>query len=147
MVNTDRFGAGIRFAFIVTSADIKTECREIASECPDDCTACYNACSMQALDKTDLETIKVNQKNEYSIFKRNEHKCRWARVHGLNKEEGGELTGWKIPDGLEYPGELSNAEMDEFLIKHKDPIIVKCYQNPDHSPTQIERCLQACVKK
>lgn len=146
MVITEKFGPRVRFAFVVTSADIKTETKEIAAECPADCKKCLDECSMSALEGDNMEEVKVNSQNTYSVYKRDEHKCRWARVHGLCKEEGGELTGWKIPDNLKYPGELSAEEMDEFLKKHKDPIIVKCYQNANHSPTQIERCLQACIK-
>jgi epoxyqueuosine reductase QueG len=144
LVINEKYGTRLRFAFVVTSADIRSLREEIPQKCPANCTKCLDSCSMNALSSSELEKVKVNALNEYSIFKRDEHRCRWARVCGLNKEEGGELTGWKIPDDIKYPGELSEEAMDEFLKENKDPIIVKCYQNPNHSPTQVERCLQVC---
>jgi ferredoxin len=111
--------------------------------CPDGCKACVSGCPVQALKADKIKTTKIIDGSEFPVFERNEVRCQWARCMGMVAEEGSSLLGWKLPD-LDIPDNLDAASTNEALFK-KDPIQVRCYHSsPNHSDTQVERCLQAC---
>ena len=56
--------------------------------------------------------------------------------------EGSDFSGWKIPD-IPVPEKL-DGNSRKTALEQKDPIQRLCYCNPNHSDTQVERCIQAC---
>lgn len=124
------YGPRLRFGFVLTTAEYEAPAKA-AGSCPENCRICADACPVHALTDTGSK-----------IFQRHEVRCEWARVMGMNKEEGSELGGWKLPD-LPIPEELDD-DARKAALAQKDPIQVKCYQRPNMSDTQVERCLQAC---
>lgn len=124
------YGQRLRFAFVLTDADLPSSAK-MSGECPEGCTLCADACPVHAL------TIGAGK-----VFERNEARCEWARVLGLSEGEGGSLGGWNVPD-LPVPDTLDDGKRCEAFAQ-KDPIQIRCYQNPFVAATPIERCLQAC---
>ncbi len=141
---TPEFGPRQRLAFVLTDAEFSSAPKEAqTSPCPDDCRACVSGCPVQALQSEKIKKVKISDGNVYPVFERNEVRCQWARCMGMTEGEGSALPGWKLPD-LAVPDKLDEASINEALFK-KDPIQVRCYHSsPNHSDTQVERCLQAC---
>lgn len=140
---SEKFGPRQRFAFVITSAELNIQDTVMeTSPCPKDCSACVEACPMTALDGTNEILIKVSPSREYPVFKRNDLKCQWARSLGMEEKVGSGLLGWQLPK-LPVPDKL-DKKTKEAALQAKDPIQRRCYCNPNHSDTQVERCLQVC---
>jgi epoxyqueuosine reductase QueG len=141
---TPEFGPRQRLAFVLTDAELPATPKSLKKmTCPDGCKACVSGCPVQALKADKIKTTKIIDGSEFPVFERNEVRCQWARCMGMVAEEGSSLLGWKLPD-LDIPDNLDAASTNEALFK-KDPIQVRCYHSsPNHSDTQVERCLQAC---
>ncbi|OGV55812.1 MAG: hypothetical protein A2X49_11485 [Lentisphaerae bacterium GWF2_52_8] len=130
---TPEYGPRQRFAFVVTSAAIPASAEQKkGSPCLENCSACADACPLKA-----LKTASGN-----GLFECDETRCEWARTLGISEGEGSGLLGWKLPE-KPMPEEISKTTREAALAQ-KDPIQVRCYKNPNHSDTQVERCLQAC---
>ncbi|NLX58809.1 MAG: hypothetical protein GXY74_06945 [Phycisphaerae bacterium] len=143
LLMTPRFGPRQRLAFVVTSATLRLAAEVSgASPCPEGCAACAAACPVQALSATKTEMQTVTAQRAYPVFARHEARCEWARCLGMHEGEGAGLLGWKAPDG-DAP-ETLDEETRRKALAAKDPIQIRCYENPNHSETLIERCLQAC---
>jgi epoxyqueuosine reductase QueG len=128
---TPEFGPRQRLAFVLTTAELPTTAqRADLPSCPEGCTACADACPVQALA------------NEGEVFARQETRCEWARSLGMTEDAGTGLLGWRIPD-LPVPDSLTDEDRQAALAQ-KDPIQTRCYTRANHSDTTIERCLQAC---
>ena len=137
-----RFGPRQRFGFILTSVRVPTS-RATAGECPADCLLCAEACPALALDASRVETLTLRANGASAeVFPRCDARCEWSRVLGMVEGEGSALGGWKLPS-LAIPDELNDAAREHALAR-KDPIQLRCYDNPNQSETQIERCLQSC---
>ncbi len=143
MLISPEFGPRQRLAFVVTDAPWPASAPAAEkSPCPADCRACVPACPTGALEPARIVQVQVTSARQYPVFARDENRCQWARCLGMVEGEGTGLLGWKVPGG-EVPAVLDQAAREKALAA-KDPIQVRCYQNPNHSDTVIERCLQAC---
>jgi len=144
MLMTPQFGPRQRLAFVVTSAawPVSVAKTPAASPCPADCSACLQSCPVEALSSPATEEVRITTTQSYPVFARHETRCQWARCLGMVEGEGAGLLGWKVPGG-EIPEKLDQEAWEKARAR-KDPIQVRCYQNPNHSDTLIERCLQAC---
>ncbi|HBC87063.1 MAG TPA: hypothetical protein DCZ94_08925 [Lentisphaeria bacterium] len=140
---TSQFGPRQRLAFVVTSADLP-EKKIISKEpvCPEGCVACAEKCRVKAIDTEKAVEMKISAGRSYPVFERNKVRCEWARSLGMIAGEGSDLLGWKLP-ALPIPDKLDDNSRKVARDK-KDPIQRLCYCNPNHSDTQVERCLQAC---
>lgn len=143
MLVTKEFGQRVRCAFVVTSAELPVAALPpAASPCPDGCSACASACPMGALETVRTVIIKLSAGREFPVYERHEDKCLWARVLGMVEGEGTAQSGWRVPN-LAFPGKLDEDTI-KAALEQKDPIQRRCYQNPNRSDSQVERCLQAC---
>lgn len=125
-----KYGPRQRFAFVLTSAELPASA-PLKGACPEGCRACADACPVKALDAS-----------AQPVFKRDEARCEWARVMGMVEAEGALLTGW-TQEELPVPEKLDEA-VRKRALEVKDPIAVRCYQDPNRAETTVERCLQAC---
>ena len=128
------YGPRLRFAFVLTTAAIATK-PAVTGACPEGCRLCADACPVNALDANGAA-------KPAEPFPRQDARCEWARVLGMTEGEGTSMVGWRLPD-LPVPDTL-DAESRKAALAQKDPIQVRCYQNPTFADTQVERCLQAC---
>ena len=143
MLLTPEFGPRQRYAFVLTSAELKETARyKGPALCRKGCRLCAEACPVQALNQDKTDKLSLNGGNVCEVFERHETRCRWARNLGMVAEEGPGLLGWKIPD-LPVPDKLTEEKIKEALAR-KDPIQSVCYKNPNHADIVIERCLQVC---
>lgn len=132
---TPEFGSRQRVAFVLTDAELPAtshEGRQVT--CPDGCTLCADACPVQAL--------LTDAGDGSDMFERQDARCEWSRSMAMVEEEGAALSGWRVP-ACPVPDTLTDEQRQEAL-SHKDPIQIRCYCNPNHADTTVERCLQAC---
>ena len=97
---------------------------------------------MKALSPERLATVTVREGESYTVMKRDETRCMWARSLAMCEGAGSGQLGWQIPD-IPVPEAITPKTIDEALAS-KDKIQTICYQCPNFTDIIIERCLQAC---
>ncbi|MBP3435448.1 MAG: hypothetical protein J6K62_03865 [Clostridia bacterium] len=141
LVLNDSFGSRTRYSFVLTDAPLATTAAPKQAACPQGCTACAAACPMQALVEG-TETVTIRENEVYTILKRDETLCAWARSLAMCEGAGSAQLGWKIPD-IKVPDLLTPA-IEEEVAAQKDKIQTLCYRDPHFIDMIVERCLQAC---
>jgi len=121
---------------------LKTTEHNITAPCTHNCTACAEACPMNAISPDKCHTVTIRDGETYTVMTRDETRCMWARSLALCEEAGSGQLGWEIPK-LEVPKTITDEIIEEAL-NSKDKIQTLCYQCPNFTDIIIERCLQTC---
>ncbi len=135
-------GPRLRYVFVITDAPLKTTEHNITAPCTHHCTACAEACPMNAISPDKCHTVTIRDGETYTVMTRDETRCMWARSLALCEEAGSGQLGWEIPK-LEVPKTITDEIIEEAL-NSKDKIQTLCYQCPNFTDIIIERCLQTC---
>ena len=143
MLTRADIGPRLRYVFVLTDAELTPTAHAGAGVgCPADCTACAEACPMKALSPDRLTTITVREGESYTVMKRDETRCMWARSLAMCEGAGSGQLGWQIPE-IPVPEVITPEGIDKALAS-KDKIQTICYQCPNFTDIIIERCLQVC---
>ncbi len=135
-------GPRLRYAFVITDADLEATEHAPVSLCAEGCTACAESCPMKALDPAKLQIVSVRENESYPVMVRDETRCMWSRSLAMCEGAGSDQLGWKLPD-IPVPEEITEEKIQE-VLDARDPIQVLCYQCPNFTDIIIERCLQKC---
>ena len=135
-------GPRMRFVFVLTNAPLETTEHKVQSLCSGECTACAEACPMQALTAQKLKTVTVRENESYQVMNRDETRCMWSRSLAMCEGAGSAQLGWELPQ-MEVPNAITPEKIEEALAA-KDKIQTLCYQCPNFTDIIIERCLQVC---
>ncbi|MBE6711915.1 MAG: hypothetical protein E7580_00180 [Ruminococcaceae bacterium] len=136
-----KYGPRLRYTFVLTDAPLTPTPQTEAVDCPEDCKLCASACPMAALCG-ETERIEIKKDLSFSVFRRDETRCAWARSLAMCEGVGSGQLGWKLPD-IPVPEKL-DEETIKRVQEQKDKIQTLCYQNPHFIDIVIERCLQNC---
>ncbi|MBO7762662.1 MAG: hypothetical protein J6T24_07690 [Clostridia bacterium] len=134
-------GPRLRYVFVLTDAPL-TPTTPVTVACPAGCTACAEACPMQALSPDRIEDVPIRKGEAYPVMTRDETRCMWARSLAMCEGAGSGQLGWQIPD-IPVPDVITPLGIQEALAA-KDKIQTLCYQCPNFTDIIIERCLQDC---
>lgn len=135
-------GPRMRYVFVVTDAPLTPTQNNTPAVCPVGCTACAEACPMQALLKDKMKQIAIKDGESYAVMTRDETRCMWSRSLAMCEGAGSAQLGWKIPD-MQVPENIDEAKIEE-VLNAKDKIQTLCYQCPNFTDIIIERCIQDC---
>lgn len=133
-VLTPEFGPNVRFACIVTDAELAADeadaSVDILSAC-EGCTRCLDACRMCAHTEEATVEIAGTQERFYLLDR---DRCDWAKRYSLVGEEGTKFVGWEMD--VEIPETIDGATLEAALMQ--TPAI------PKHRPCNFEVCMLAC---
>lgn len=143
MLTREDVGPRMRYVFVLTDAPLTPTAHAGAGiSCPEDCTACASSCPMKALLPEQMATVHIREGESYSVMKRDETRCMWARSLAMCEGAGSAQLGWQLPE-LTVP-EVITPEKIEEALEAKDKIQTLCYQCPNFTDIIVERCLQIC---
>lgn len=133
-VLTPEFGPNVRFAAIVTDADIAPDDlpadSAVLSSC-EGCSRCVDACRTCAFtDEVSLDLGGVTE--TFHLLDRD--RCDWAKRYSLVGEEGVNFVGWEM--NVDVPDKIDADALDTAL--RQQPAI------PKHRPCNFEACVLAC---
>jgi epoxyqueuosine reductase QueG len=133
-VLTEQFGPNVRFAAIVTDAEIAgdeaTGDLSVLSSCAG-CSRCLQACHTAAHTE-DAQVEVAGTVERFHLVDRD--RCDWAKRYSLVGEEGTKYVGWEME--VEVPERIDAAALDAAL--RQTPAI------PKHRPCNFEACVLAC---
>lgn len=134
VVLTPEYGVRQRFAAIVTDAPlVATELYSGPKLCPEDCIKCIKACPVRALDKDNILSISMGNK-DFTYAKMSQLRCDWAKRYGLVGEAGPKYMGSSID--VCPPENITEKDLEDAL-RQVDPIQKRLVGI-------LEKCLSVC---